>query len=196
MREHGSGSGLRRIQIVTDSKYVHENSRWAEYWRANGWRNASGRPIENPDLWKELLSIRTELRVRTDIEWTLGKRAPILKAVDKSAKSAAKQPTETDRGYQSGKVGRTKNKVSGSRHSFRLPVKRLSFAFTGRGRSVAARTKQLFRCSRKHEGISLRSLSHTRGLKFVPSYAGIMHIAFGSSDAKYPVIEAVVEDIG
>jgi len=197
VREHGSRSGLRRIQIVTDSKYVHENWRRAEYWRANGWRNASGRPIENPDLWKELLSIRSKLRVRTDIEWTLGKKATILKAVDKSAKSAAKQPTETDRGYQSGKVGRTKNKVPGS-----------SALFPATGQEAVVRVYRTGAFRSGENKITFQMFSETRGdffEKFVayarPEVGAILHrhhayrVRF-NSDAKYPVIEAVVEDIG
>jgi len=189
--------GLQRIQIVTDSKYVHENWRRAEYWRANGWRNASGRPIENSDLWKELLSIRAKLRARTDIEWTLGKKAPILKAVDGSAKSAAKQPTERDRGYRSGKVGRTNNKVPGA-----------STLFPAAGQEAVVRVYQTVAFARGENKIKFQLFSETQRdffEKFVayapPEIGATLHrhhvyrVRF-NSNAKYPVIEAIVEELG
>lgn len=104
---------LSRVQIVTDSQYVHEFWRYAERWRRNGWRLSSGRPAENADLWKEFLSISNKMPVRVYIEWTRGKKSDITKAVDKAAKRAAKHPSRTDRGFIGGKVGRTRGKVSG-----------------------------------------------------------------------------------
>jgi ribonuclease HI len=114
VRDHAKSMRVNRVQIVTDSEYVHRFWRLAEQWKRNGWRLSSGRPAENANLWKELLSVRSKLRVRADIEWTSGKSSEITKAVDKSAKKAAKAPTEIDRGFRSGKVGRTRNKVSGA----------------------------------------------------------------------------------
>src|SRR5437868_5722101 len=81
----------------------------------NKWRNAAGRQVENDDLWKELLSLRSRMPVRTDVVWTLRKQTAILKAVDRSAKAAAKShPAATDFGVRSGKVGRSKNAVKGA----------------------------------------------------------------------------------
>ncbi len=68
--------------------------------------------MENKDLWKEMLSIRRGLRVRVDVEWTKGKKSPILKAVDRSAKAAAAMPAREDWGFRSGKIGRSKNNVN------------------------------------------------------------------------------------
>jgi ribonuclease HI len=112
--ENATSLGVNRVQVVTDSQYVYRFWRTADQWRRNRWRLADGRPAENADLWKELLSVRSKLRVRTDIEWCKGKKSAITKAVDKAAKQAAKQPSETDRGFRSGKVGRTRTKVAGA----------------------------------------------------------------------------------
>ena len=30
--------------------------RWYERWRANGWKNAQKKPVENRDLWEPLLA--------------------------------------------------------------------------------------------------------------------------------------------
>lgn len=92
---------LSRVQVVTDSNYVHDFWRYAEHWRKNGWRLSSGRPTENADLWKEFLS-------------TPGKKTEITKAVDKGAKRAAKQPLNIDRGFVGGKIGRTRGSISGT----------------------------------------------------------------------------------
>lgn len=112
--ENAIALGVNRVQIVTDSQYVYRFWRMADQWRRNRWRLTDGRPAENTDLWKELLSVRSKLRVRTDIEWCKGKKSAITKAVDKAAKQAAKQPSEIDRGFRSGKAGRTRTKVAGA----------------------------------------------------------------------------------
>lgn len=53
--------------------------------------------------------------MRTDIVWTKGKKSPILKAVDREAKLAGKNPRKLDFGFRSGKVARSK--VSGGSSS-------------------------------------------------------------------------------
>lgn len=93
---------------ITDSSYVFDNFNRAPGWRSNGWRNSSGRPVENSDLWKRLLAVRQKTRLRTDLQWRKGKRSPILKAVDRLAKKAARNPQELDRGFRGGKVARSK----------------------------------------------------------------------------------------
>jgi ribonuclease HI len=102
--------GVQRVQIVTDSRYVHDNIPRAEDWRHNDWRNRYGRPIENADLWQKFLSVRRKLRIRTDFVWLKGKKSAILKAIDSDAKGAARQPRKRDFGFKEGKVGRSKVK--------------------------------------------------------------------------------------
>lgn len=105
---YSSRGELRRVQIVTDSKYVYDYYRYAELWRQNDWKNQAGKPIENYDLWKEFLTAWNRRPMRVDIEWRKGKKSPILKQVDKAAKRAANQAWETDWGFRAGKVGRSK----------------------------------------------------------------------------------------
>jgi ribonuclease HI len=102
--------GVQRVQIVTDSRYVHDNIPRAERWRHDQWKNQYGRPIENADLWQRFLSVRQKLRIRTDFVWLKGKKSPTLKAIDADAKSAAGKPWERDFGFRHGKVGRSKTK--------------------------------------------------------------------------------------
>ena len=109
--EKGESLGVQHVQVVTDSKYVFENYPRAAGWSTNGWRNMHGRPLENIDLWKDLLRVRRKLgfRVRVEVKLIVGKSTPITKVVDKDAKAAAALPTEVDRGFRSGKIGRAKN---------------------------------------------------------------------------------------
>lgn len=114
VREKGSSLGVERVQIITDSKYVYDYQNMPTRWRANKWKTNSGRPVENPDLWKRFISVRTGGRVRSDIIWRKGKRSPILKGVDRAAKEAGKAPSKADRGFRTGKIGRSKVKGGAS----------------------------------------------------------------------------------
>jgi ribonuclease HI len=106
--DQGIALRVQRVLIVTDSLYITNNSKRAAAWRANKWCNASGRPIENSDLWKRFLSVQAKLRVRTEIVWKKGKKSPTLKMVDRAAKEAGKSPQNVDRGFRGGKVARSK----------------------------------------------------------------------------------------
>jgi ribonuclease HI len=109
--EQGENLRVQHVQIVTDSKYVSDNYNRAIGWSTNSWRNVHGRPLENVDLWKELLRVRRKLgfHVRVEVKFIAGKSTPITKVVDRDAKAAAALPTEVDRGFRSGKIGRAKN---------------------------------------------------------------------------------------
>ena len=60
-------SGRRTVAIHSDSAYVVNcfRDKWYLRWRANGWRNAQKKPVENRDLWEALL----ELVERHDVTW-------------------------------------------------------------------------------------------------------------------------------
>jgi ribonuclease HI len=47
------------IQVFSDSAYLVNcmNQRWFDKWKINGWKNSKKEPVENRDLWEELLSI-------------------------------------------------------------------------------------------------------------------------------------------
>ncbi|HEY3367554.1 MAG TPA: ribonuclease HI [Symbiobacteriaceae bacterium] len=46
-----------RVKLYSDSAYVINAFRqgWLNNWQRNGWRNAKKDPVENQDLWRELL---------------------------------------------------------------------------------------------------------------------------------------------
>lgn len=52
------------IEVYSDSAYVvncfHQG--WHRKWRLNGWMNSKKEPVENMDLWKELLLLTESFR--------------------------------------------------------------------------------------------------------------------------------------
>jgi ribonuclease HI len=109
--DHIEDLAVRHIQIVTDSTYVYDNYNRSIGWSQNGWVNFHQRPIRNMDLWKGLLRVRRKVGrdVRIEMKLIKGKSTPITKNVDRDAKTAALRPSREDRGFKSGKVGRSKN---------------------------------------------------------------------------------------
>jgi ribonuclease HI len=52
------GTGLD-VVVYSDSAYLVNGmqQRWYERWEKNGWLNYSRKPVENRDLWEELLKL-------------------------------------------------------------------------------------------------------------------------------------------
>jgi ribonuclease HI len=108
IRENAPWDSVTRVQVFTDSRYVKENLIRAREWKKNDWRNQHGEPRENSDLWKQLLSAHPKTRITVHFEWTLGKKSPVLKRVDKAAKAAANRGgPDIDRGYKPGAIARS-----------------------------------------------------------------------------------------
>jgi len=55
-----------KVVIHTDSAYVHNafTAGWLEKWQRNGWKTSSRKPVENQDLWRELLDLSRRHRVK------------------------------------------------------------------------------------------------------------------------------------
>lgn len=79
-----------KIVIYTDSSYVQENIGTAEnVWATNGWLTRANEPVQNPDLWKDLIRLHRNLRV--DFRKVKGHgKNPHNRAVDKLAKDSAR----------------------------------------------------------------------------------------------------------
>ncbi|KNF09970.1 ribonuclease H [Gottschalkia purinilytica] len=47
------------VEVYTDSAYLCNciNQKWYENWQKNGWKNSKKKPVENQDLWIELLDL-------------------------------------------------------------------------------------------------------------------------------------------
>ena len=54
------------VRIVTDSRYVMDGiTSWIAGWRRRNWRTASGRPVKNQDLWRQLDQVAS----KHNLEW-------------------------------------------------------------------------------------------------------------------------------
>lgn len=60
------------ITVYTDSKYIVDTFQkgWMSSWIAKGWKTASGKPVKNVKLWKQLNSLMQSHEVR--FEWVKG----------------------------------------------------------------------------------------------------------------------------
>jgi ribonuclease HI len=90
----------RKIDIYTDSRYVVDNIYSACYvWPRQHWTTRGGAPVQNADLWKDLVRELGKLRrvKPVNVEWGKGHSAdnPHNKAVDKLAKRSAAQATRS-----------------------------------------------------------------------------------------------------
>lgn len=56
-----------RAALHTDSAYLYNafTQGWLDRWQRNGWKTASKKPVENKDLWEQLLSASA----RHDVTW-------------------------------------------------------------------------------------------------------------------------------
>jgi ribonuclease HI len=86
-----------RIDIYTDSMYVVDHVGTAiGTWPRTKWMTREGRPVENVELWKDLVRELRKLRGirRTEIKWAKGhsRDNPHNKDADTLAKASAKGP--------------------------------------------------------------------------------------------------------
>lgn len=61
-----------QVTVVSDSKYVCDaiNQKWLYGWIKKGWKKSDGKPVLNPDLWNELLSLLKTHQV--EFQWIKG----------------------------------------------------------------------------------------------------------------------------
>ena len=48
-----------KVDLYSDSAYLVNawKQHWLDNWQKNGWKNSKKQPVENQDLWKELLGL-------------------------------------------------------------------------------------------------------------------------------------------
>lgn len=48
-----------QVKLYSDSAYLINTfqQRWLEKWQSNGWKTANKKPVENQDLWLELVEL-------------------------------------------------------------------------------------------------------------------------------------------
>jgi ribonuclease HI len=189
-----------RIYIVTDSQYVANGHTSARYWKKSGWRNKSGEPTANEDLWGKILKHLdklSKLGVRVDFVYEKGKKTEIAKKVDNAAKIAAQRGgIDEDSGYKPG---------SFSRSMVRDGTATVRFAASGQVFVIRPYVKK-FR-KKREERISFNvfdEVTQSYNGKFfayaVPSLAAELHRGNGyrvrfSSNPLFPQILEKVEDL-
>jgi ribonuclease HI len=54
------------IVIYSDSAYLVNcmNQQWYKKWETNGWKNMKKKPVENRDLWEQLITLIKKYRIR------------------------------------------------------------------------------------------------------------------------------------
>ena len=87
-----------RINLYTDSQYLRRGiTEWVPTWRAHGWRKADGKPVENVDLWQELVQ-QAERHV-LEWHWVRGHRGqPLNERADRLATEARQRMLATGSG--------------------------------------------------------------------------------------------------
>ncbi len=59
------------VLLYTDSTYLRNGiTKWVEGWRAKGWQKKDGSPVENADLWRDLLAVLAQHEVAW--QWVKG----------------------------------------------------------------------------------------------------------------------------
>ena len=55
-----------RVDVSTDSKYVQQafTQKWLDRWQKNGWRTADKKPVQNAELWRELVAAAAQHQIR------------------------------------------------------------------------------------------------------------------------------------
>ncbi|MBC7235287.1 MAG: ribonuclease HI [Chloroflexi bacterium] len=79
------------VILYTDSQYLRRGiTDWLPQWQANNWRRANGQPVENQDLWQELVA--QEARHRVEWRWLRGHQGhPLNERADELATRARQQ---------------------------------------------------------------------------------------------------------
>lgn len=85
------------VHVRSDSSYLVNafRKRWIANWQKNGWRTSAGRPVENQDLWQELLASMRPHQVQ--FEWVKGhSENPLNNRCDELARQAIKRRAGTE----------------------------------------------------------------------------------------------------
>ena len=78
------------VELISDSKYLVDafNQHWIEGWLKKNWKNSTGKPVKNIDLWKRILAAKEPHQVT--FIWVKGHDGhPENERCDKLATSAA-----------------------------------------------------------------------------------------------------------
>ena len=88
LRENAEGP----VEIVSDSSYVVKcfNEKWHVGWLRRGWKNSTGKPVANRDLWEELFALALHAPRPITFSWVKGHSGDVMNDfVDQLATNAA-----------------------------------------------------------------------------------------------------------
>ncbi len=79
------------VRVYTDSQYLRQGmTSWVNGWQRNGWRTRTGQPVENQDLWQQLLTLTARHEVTW--QWIRGHQGhPLNERADALATAARQQ---------------------------------------------------------------------------------------------------------
>jgi len=83
--------GIPEVRIFTDSNYVKNGiTKWIINWKKNGWVTSQGTPVKNKELWIQIDTLRTKMKM-IDWRWVKAHNGhPQNEAVDTLARECAK----------------------------------------------------------------------------------------------------------
>lgn len=191
---------VTRVYVVTDSQYLADNFGRAHFWKKARWRNLSGEPTANEDLWNHIIRSTakiSKLDLRVDVFYQKGKKSELGKRVDKAAKTAAQRGGfDEDFGYTPGSYARSM--VPGGTTAERFPA-------SGQVLVIRPYAKKVRR--KREERISFNifdEVTQTYSGKFFaftdPSLSAELHRGNGhrvhfNSDPNFPQILERIEDV-
>ncbi|MFG1426780.1 ribonuclease HI [Roseixanthobacter glucoisosaccharinicivorans] len=78
--------------LFCDSEYVVKGlNQWRQGWERRNWRNAQGKPVANPDLWR-LLYAAKDAKPNADVRWVRGHDGDAMnETVDHLARAEAEK---------------------------------------------------------------------------------------------------------
>jgi len=94
--QHPRLNQVDKILMVTDSEYVETNHDVARFqWAQNKWRNRNDKPVDNAELWKELVSLLKKSKKRVVFQWVKAhaNSSPYNAMADRLAKQSANEIT-------------------------------------------------------------------------------------------------------
>jgi ribonuclease HI len=179
-----------KIDIYTDSQYVVDNVNRAIFeWPKNRWMTRGGPPVQNAELWQDLVRelLRLKRIKRVDIKWAKGHSAnsPHNKTADMLAKESAKRPARPQ--LVPGTVRRKKSAQRTEQGSVGMLGQRLQIRIVG---ADYLKTQRINRY--RYEVVSPRSAFHGKVDFAYSEDAGMrpghVYLVTMNRDPDYPMI--------
>ena len=196
--DHPKLDKVDKIIIVSDSMYVTNNYEAALHqWSQNQWMNQHDKPVDNAELWSELVKLINKAKKRVKFQWVRSHSAstPYNAMADELAKQSANEVLGRRYLNKSGGVRRKTSKERTIPGSVRLSGQKLKI------RIVEAQWKNLSKVHKyRYQVLSEESpdfdrldIAHSR--KDLNLKEGHHYQVVFNSDQKNPQIIEVIEEL-